>query len=386
MFSLVEDIKLDKNITLILLSAGSSSRFRKDFPVKKQWLYVDDKPLWLFVLNRFKNMFDFKDIIVVCSKDEINYMKLFCDDILFIEGGESRQESLKNALKVVDSKYVLVSDIARACVPKEMIEEIISHKDKADCIVPVLDISDTVVYKKETIDRDQVKLVQTPQLSKSRVLKKALEIEQIYTDDSSAIKAIGGSIFFTKGCKKAKKITYIVDVEETSCLKPPANLYFVGSGYDVHKFCKDRDMYLGGVKIDSNYGFEAHSDGDVAIHALIDSLLGAIGAGDIGELFPDSSKEFENIDSKILLKRVVDFIKAVGFEIVNTDITIIAQTPKLSDYKIQMRKVLAKILGVKPIRVNIKATTTEKLGFIGRKEGVAVKAVSNIKIYNWKRR
>ena len=312
-------------------------------------------------------------------------MKNFTDNFIFVKGGQTRQDSLKNALKNVTTKYVLVSDIARACAPYEMIEKIIQNKDKADCIVPVLDIHDTVVYKMDTIDRQQVKLIQTPQLSKTNILKEALNLKKIYTDDSSAIKAIGGSVFFTKGSKLAKKITYLVDLEETACLKAPANLYFVGSGYDVHKFCKGKQMYLCGVKVDSEYGFEAHSDGDVAIHALIDSLLGAIGGGDIGELFPDSSDEFKDIDSKILLQRVVDFIRAVGFEIVNTDITILAQAPKLSSYKKEMRGVLAKLLGINPIRVNIKATTTEGLGFVGKKEGVAVYAVSNIKIYDWKR-
>ena len=375
-----------KDITLVLLGGGSSNRFRENFPVKKQWLYVEDEPLWLFVAKKFNQMFDFSKVIIVSSTEEINYMKNFSDDFLFVKGGKERQDSLKNALGKVDTEYVLVSDIARACVPYEMVKEIIKNKQKADCIVPVLDVHDTVVYEAKTIDRDKVKLVQTPQLSKTKILKKALDLEKIYTDDSSAIKAIGGSIFFTKGSKFAKKITYIVDLEETACLKPPANLYFVGSGYDVHRFCEDREMYLCGVKIDSPFGFEAHSDGDVAIHALIDSLLGAIGAGDIGELFPDSNEEFKDIDSKILLKRVVDFIKAVGLEIVNVDVTIIAQTPKLSSYKKEMRRVLADILGIKPIRVNIKATTTEKLGFVGRKEGVAVEAVSNIKIYDWKRR
>ncbi len=127
----------------------------------------------------------------------------------------------------------------------------------------------------------------------------------------------------------------------------------------------------------------AHSDGDVAIHALIDSLLGAIGAGDIGELFPDSDDRFKNIDSKELLKIVVDFISKVGYEIENCDITIVAQTPKIGKFKDKMRTTLAKILKIQPIFVNIKATTTEKLGFIGRKEGVAVYATSVVKFKKW---
>jgi 2-C-methyl-D-erythritol 4-phosphate cytidylyltransferase/2-C-methyl-D-erythritol 2,4-cyclodiphosphate synthase len=369
---------------LVLLSAGSASRFVKDFPVKKQWIYIDDKPLWLFVAKRFQTFYDFEKIVIVSSKEEINYMKNFSSEFEYVVGGDSRQESLKNSLEKVETPYVLVSDVARACVTKEMIDEIISQYNKAECIVPTLSVPDTVIYDKETIDREKVKLIQTPQLSKTDILKEALNQKELFTDDSSAIKSLGGTIFYTKGNTFAKKITYIADLKELSCLKPPKEQFFVGTGYDVHQFCLDKDMYLCGVKVESEFGFLAHSDGDVAIHALIDSLLGAIGAGDIGELFPDTKKEYEGIDSKILLKRVVEFIKSVGYEIVNCDITIQAETPKLSPYKQKMRKTLATILGVEPVRVNVKATTTEKLGFVGRKEGVAVEATSMIKIYKWK--
>ena len=371
------------NIALVLLSAGSSTRFRKNYVVKKQWLYVEDEPLWLFVANRFLQMKNFSKIIIVSSKEEIEYMKSFDDRFLYVIGGEHRQESMKNALEEVESEYVLVSDVARACVTKDMIEEIISSKDKADVIVPVLNVADSVVYKDESIDRDEVRLIQTPQLSKTKVLKKAVEKKELFNDDSSAVRADGGSVFFTKGNILAKKITTFADLEEIKCLKPPKDIYLCGNGYDVHRFCEDKDMYLCGVKIDTPLGFEAHSDGDVAIHALIDSLLGAIGAGDIGEIFPDSSDEFKDIDSKVLLKRVVEFVRSVGFEIVNVDITIKAQKPKLSKYKLEMKKTLSGILKIKPIRVNVKATTTEKLGFVGRSEGVAVIATAQVKIYNW---
>jgi len=382
-------IKLKKgqklpDLTLVLLAAGSASRFVNDFPVKKQWIYVEDTPLWLFVANRFKKFYDFKQIIIVSSKEEISYMKNFSDEFLYVEGGDSRQESLKNSLEFVKTSYILVSDVARACVTKKMIDEIISSYDKAECIVPALDVSDTVVYEKDTIDRSKVKLIQTPQLSYVETLKKALKQKEIFTDDSSAIKSVGGSVFYTKGNTFAKKITYLADLKELVCLKPPKEFYLVGNGYDVHRFCKDKKMFLCGVEIDSEFGFLAHSDGDVAIHALIDSLLGAVGAGDIGELFPDTSKEYEGIDSKVLLTKVVKFINSVGYEIVNCDITIQAEVPKLSPFKLKMKRVLADIIGIKPVRVNVKATTTEKLGFVGRKEGVAVFATSTVKIYKWK--
>jgi 2-C-methyl-D-erythritol 4-phosphate cytidylyltransferase/2-C-methyl-D-erythritol 2,4-cyclodiphosphate synthase len=143
-------------------------------------------------------------------------------------------------------------------------------------------------------------------------------------------------------------------------------------------------MYLCGVPIDVKFGFKAHSDGDVAIHALIDALLGASGMGDIGELYPDDDDSFAGIDSTKLLRDTTLRIKSYGFEIVNIDMTIVAQTPRLKEYKQAMRKNRASILGIAPQFVNIKATTSEKLGFIGRKEGVSVHAVANLKYFNHK--
>ncbi len=364
-----------------MLGAGNSTRFKH--PVKKQWLRFGDTPLWLFSTKNITEKLDFSKIIVTCSADEIEYMKRFDESFTYVVGGASRQESLKNALLHVETPFVLVSDIARVCIDEEMLSRIVKEKSQSDIVVPYLEVSDTVVYGDETIDRDKVKLIQTPQLSKTSVLKEALGTDTDYTDDSSAIKANGGNVTYVKGDKRAKKLTFLEDLNEIICKKEPTRDIFVGNGFDVHGFEDGKVMMLGGVKIKESFGFKAHSDGDVAIHALIDSLLGAIGAGDIGELFPDSDEKFKNIDSKELLKSVYRFVTSVGYEIVNCDITIMAQTPRLKEYKYKMSSVLAAILHLKPIFINIKATTTENLGFIGRKEGVAVSATSTLKYRDW---
>ncbi|NWF66419.1 MAG: bifunctional 2-C-methyl-D-erythritol 4-phosphate cytidylyltransferase/2-C-methyl-D-erythritol 2,4-cyclodiphosphate synthase [Campylobacterales bacterium] len=369
------------DITLIILSAGDSTRFSSK--VKKQWIRVGDKPIWKFVLDNFKTFYNFDKIVVTASKDELNYKKVYDDSVLFVEGGKSRQESLNNALQHVNSSFVLVHDVARVLTPKEMILNIIDNKTKADCIVPVLNVSDTVIYKEETIDRDLVKLIQTPQLSKTDILKKSLLQDIIYTDDSSAIKSIGGTVYYVNGSESAKKLTFLKDLIDLNL--PEVNRdFFVGSGYDVHAFEQNKKMYLCGIEIDVDYGFKAHSDGDVAIHALIDAMLGAIGYGDVGELFPDNDMKYKNIDSKILLNEVFSFLTKVGYEIVNIDITIMAEQPKLKNYKYNMRKSLANLLQLEAQKVNIKATTTEKLGFVGRCEGVAVSATCLVKYFDWK--
>ncbi len=149
----------------------------------------------------------------------------------------------------------------------------------------------------------------------------------------------------------------------------------IGHGFDVHKFGGEGPVVLAGVKIPYEQGFIAHSDGDVAIHALCDAILGALCLGDIGRHFPDTAAEFENIDSRILLSRVWRLATEQGYSLVNTDITIIAQAPKMSPHIDDMRACLAADLGSELNQVNVKATTTEKLGFTGRKEGVAVEAV-----------
>ena len=149
----------------------------------------------------------------------------------------------------------------------------------------------------------------------------------------------------------------------------------IGNGYDVHALAEGLDLWLGGVKIDSPTGCIAHSDGDVAIHALCDALLGALALGDIGKHFPDTSDEFKGIDSKILLERTMNLIKAHGYRLGNADVTIAMQRPKLAPYIMQMRETMAKIMEVSVENVSVKATTTEKLGFVGRGEGCEVYTV-----------
>jgi len=369
------------NTTLILLGAGSSTRFGTN--VKKQWLYTGDIPLWLFVSKHFEKCSDFDEVIIVSSREEIAYMQNFAT-YTYIEGSDSRQASLSNALQNISSKYVLVSDIARCCIPEEMIIRILDAKEKASCIVPVLPVTDTLYLHNKPIDREQVKIIQTPQLSNTKLLKQALQTETLFTDDSSAIAYLGEKIHFVEGSIKAHKLTTIEDLQKVTCLQVPSRKTLVGFGIDIHPFENGKDMLLCGVPIESSYGFKAHSDGDVAIHALIDALLGAAGMGDIGEFYPDTEDTYAGADSKVLLSDTVKRIESFGFDIGNIDLTILAEAPKINPYKKQMRESLATLLHIQENFVNIKATTAERLGFIGRKEGVTVHAVATLSYTNWK--
>jgi len=371
------------DITLILLAAGSASRF--GMPAKKQWLYQGKKPLWLAVADNFQNSFDFAKIIIVSAADEIDYMQQF-SHYCHVTGGNSRQNSLRSALAEVETPYVLVNDIARCCIDTEMVARVIAAKEQAACIVPVLKAVDTLYLDKEPIDRERVRIIQTPQLSQTAILQKALQTDTAFTDESSAIRALGESIHFVDGSTKAHKLTTIEDLANLPCLEAAAQETRIGFGIDTHAFEQEKEMKLCGITIDVPFGFKAHSDGDVAIHALIDALLGAAGMGDIGELFPDTDAAYAGADSSHLLTEVVKRIRSYGLEIVNTDMTILAETPKLLTYKSRMRRRLATLLGITPQSVNIKATTSEKMGFVGRKEGVTVHAVASLTYYDWKER
>ena len=368
------------DITLILLGAGSASRFK--LPPKKQWLWSDSQPIWLQVANNFQEIYDFDKTIIVSSKDDIQAMSNFSEHS-FIEGGSSRQESLKNALENVSTPFVLVSDIARCCLDIAMIERVVSAKKNNACIVPTLKVVDTLYFDENPIDREKTKIIQTPQLSATYMLKDALKTKEEFTDDSSAIASQGGEVIFVEGSTKAHKLTTVEDLQKLSCIKKPSSRVLTGFGIDIHPFEEGKQMVLCGVEIESSFGFKAHSDGDVAIHALIDALLGAAGLGDIGEFYPDTSDKYKGADSKELLKNTVDRLSNLGYVIGNVDLAIIAQTPRLLNYKKTMRFKLASLLNLSPNLVNIKATTAEKLGWIGRKEGVAVEAVATLYYYDW---
>jgi 2-C-methyl-D-erythritol 4-phosphate cytidylyltransferase/2-C-methyl-D-erythritol 2,4-cyclodiphosphate synthase len=168
------------------------------------------------------------------------------------------------------------------------------------------------VYENETINRDMIKLIQTPQLSVTSKLKEAIDQNEMFTDDSSAIKNVGGSVFYVQGSPQSIKLTFGEELAKINCLPTPSKDFFVGTGLDIHPFVSGKKMFLGGVEIKSEFGFKAHSDGDVLIHSIIDALLGACGAGDIGEFFPDTDMKYKGVDSKILLQEIVKFVKNVG--------------------------------------------------------------------------
>lgn len=391
---------MKQNISLIIMSAGESRRFRQNCAVKKHWIRLNGKPLWLFVADSLNARYKFKKTIITANANEVAYMRRFCDYEI-VCGGDSRQKSLENALVRVDSEFVAVSDAARFGLDFEVLDNLFAvDLNGIDCVIPTLSVADTIFMEGESfgksstkkyLNRNAVKLVQTPQISCVATLQKAMKLGD-FSDESSAINALGGKIICVEGSQKMHKLTHFSDLERILKDFNSQNLAhknykfaessaqnLIGYGFDTHRFCDGNEVVLCGVKIPCEFGIEAHSDGDVALHALMDALLGAVGAGDIGEWFPPNDERFRGADSLKLLAQVVDFTQSVGFEIINADMMILAETPKITPHKDKMIEILSKALHIPKNRINIKATTMEKMGFVGRKEGICAKAVVSIK-------
>ncbi|TKX28524.1 bifunctional 2-C-methyl-D-erythritol 4-phosphate cytidylyltransferase/2-C-methyl-D-erythritol 2,4-cyclodiphosphate synthase [Campylobacter sp. MIT 12-5580] len=366
-------------LSLIMLAAGDSTRF--NLPTKKQFLRIKSDPLWLYATKKLSSFYTFKHIIV--TSGNISYMKKFAPHYDFVQGGATRAQSLKNALEKVQTPWVMVSDVARVDIPQSLFLRLIENALHADCITPALKVADTALYANdEALQREKIKLIQTPQLSRTSLLQKALNLNADFSDDSTAMSAVGAKVWFVEGDERAKKLTFKEDLASFNLPAPSAEV-FSGNGFDVHEFGENRALILGGIKVHESMGLKAHSDGDAIAHALTDALLGGASLGDIGEHFPDTDEAYKNADSMQLLSKVYTLVKQYGFELVNADISVIAQAPKLGKFKELIAKNIASCLGVSEFRVNVKATTTEGLGFVGRKEGIAVLASVNLKYFDW---
>ena len=310
-------------------------------------------------------------------------------------GGTTRAQTVLNGLKALatharDSDWVLVHDAVRPCVRLSDIDTLVNTVEAGnEGGLLALPVADTVKRAGkenqvvETVPRKDLWRALTPQIFRIETLRMALEKSLSrgadVTDEAAAIEAVRWPS--KTGCGACGQYQdYPAGgpcaggaVSETTGEK--FRMMRIGHGYDVHALVAGRDLILGGVKIPHTKGLAGHSDADALIHAVCDACLGAAGLGDIGQHFPDSDPQYKNIDSRILLRKVKEAIQAKGWKVANVDATIVAQAPKLAPYMLQMAQNLTSDLGVSTDCVNIKASTTEKLGFAGREEGIAAHAV-----------
>lgn len=303
-------------------------------------------------------------------------------------GGKTRRESARNGLLALPEGVEIVSihDAARPFVSADVIRATIADAQKYGSGVISTPVVDTVKYidaqsgRVRTLERDRLRAVQTPQSFNYAMLMEAhmrAEEEKFEaTDDAAVFERAFGTVHLSEaaGAQKNRKLTLPADF---AALGGAGDAEMrVGSGYDAHRLKEGRKLVLCGVEVPHDRGLDGHSDADVAAHALMDAILGALGEGDIGRHFPDSDEAYRGISSMLLLERVMARARARGYRVENADVTIVAQRPKLAPHIAQMRKNIAAALGVAEDRANVKATTTERMGFEGEETGISAQAVA----------
>lgn len=359
-------------VDAVILAAGKSSRMDTNkllYPLGNQFLIEK-------TVNVFSSLSLVTKIIIVTDDDNIS--KLFpsnSERFCIVGGGDTRTQSVNNALKKSKADIVLIHDGARPFVTKDLIERVIDATQKHGSAIPSTPLPDSIRKTNENqivdfVDRNSFCLVQTPQGFNGKLIRQAYKnvVNEHFTDDSEVYATFIDKPFVVNGDLENKKITFDSDLPEKKSK--------IGNGFDLHKLSEGLPLILGGVTIPHNKGFVAHSDGDVLIHAIMDSLLSAIGQKDIGCLFPNTNNIYKNISSMILLNKVKDLILANGATISNISAVIMAEKPKLQDFIPQMIDNIANVLEIKNTQVSISATTTESVGDIGNQECISVYAVS----------
>jgi len=377
------------SLFLIILAAGDSKRLKSNTP--KPFHIINNITLLEYSFDTFKNIREIKKTVIVYNKKHKKHLdKLRLKNILKVVGGKTRQESTFKALKRIkrmNCKKVIIHDAARPNPSKKLINKMISKLKKNDAVVPTIKVNDAtkraeknIIFK--NIQRNSLRFSQTPQgfTFKKIYEKHKKNINTIFDDDSALFTEDDEKVITINGSKSNLKITDSEDLNIFSNLKKRKT--YSGIGFDIHKLVKGRKLYLGGIKVAYPLGLKGHSDADPVLHAIIDSLLGACGLGDIGKLFSDKNKKYKNIRSTTLLKKVVKLIKSINFSINNIDINIIAQKPKIKKYSKKMIQTISKLCEINSNQVNIKGKTTEKLGLVGQGEAIASEVISSVTKYD----
>ncbi len=387
------------SITAAAIIPAGGSGLRMGQPLPKQFCNLAGIPILVHTLRAFQQVAAIETIILVAPADYLELAKQLVEDYGLdkvsgvVAGGRLRQDSVRIGLDLVPDhiELVAVHDGARPLIAPEIITECLEQAEKNGAAMVAVPVKDTIKEVgtgrtvTKTVDRSSLWQAQTPQVARTNLLKEAFALAEkdgfIGTDEASLIEHLGHSVTVVNGSEQNIKITRPEDLKIAEALlmkttEDSSGLQLrIGHGYDAHRLVEGRPLILGGVSIPHTYGLQGHSDADVLTHALCDAILGAVGEGDIGRHFPDSDPKLKGISSLTLLERVIGLAHGRGFALRNADITVIAEKPKLASHFPQMLCNLAKACQVNENALNLKATTTEKMGFAGREEGIAAHAV-----------
>ncbi len=381
-------------VGVVLPAGGIGSRFGQPRP--KQLLELAGVPILVRTCRAFLQIPEICRVAIAVPKDyyqaSIDLLAAHLSQeafarLLFTVGGATRQDSVRAGLSLLppEIELVLVHDAARPLIDRATILRCLQGAHEHGAVIAAVPVKDTLKKVGETreiahtVDRSGLWQAQTPQAARRPVLEQAFAWAQehrfIGTDEASILEAAGIPVRVVEGSERNLKVTRPEDLQVASALLQEQATMKIGHGFDAHRLVSGRKLILGGVCIDFELGLDGHSDADVVAHALTDALLGALGLGDIGRHFPDSDERYRGIDSLRLLAQVQQLALQQGVVLGNADITIVCQRPKLAPHLAQMQANLAKTCKVAPADINIKATTTEKMGYTGRGEGIAAHAV-----------
>jgi 2-C-methyl-D-erythritol 4-phosphate cytidylyltransferase/2-C-methyl-D-erythritol 2,4-cyclodiphosphate synthase len=390
----------------VIVAAGRGERAGSGADGPKQYRLIGGREVLAWTLQAFQRHPDIGPIVVVIHPDDHALFTRAAEKIdppvsfIVIEGGADRQASVRNGLEALegaDPSHVLIHDGVRPFVDDALIDRVIGRlADGAAAVLPALSVAETLKAAdrdgqvEKTVPRDGLFAAQTPQgfayADILRAHRKAASVtEQTFTDDTAIAEWAGMRVLIVDGDPDNIKLTFAADIERAdrkmqsetmrSSALPDVR---TGNGYDVHALVPGSAVTLCGVEIEHDRALSGHSDADVAFHALTDALLATCGQGDIGDHFPPSDPQWKGAASRIFLEHAVDLVAAAGGSVMNVDVTLICEAPKIGPYKVAMRANMARTIGIEIDRCSVKATTNEKIGFVGRREGIAAIATATV--------
>jgi 2-C-methyl-D-erythritol 4-phosphate cytidylyltransferase/2-C-methyl-D-erythritol 2,4-cyclodiphosphate synthase len=381
-------MSLKDNIAVIIPAAGSSSRFGGLTP--KQYLRIGDETVLEKSVNLFLEISSIKKVYLAIDPNEplIRYQSFYNDPkVNIVKGGNTRTESVFNALSVLDKDIdiVAIHDAVRPWLSKTHFEDLLSklvNEKSIQGVYPVISITDSLRMKRSKdlipVEREDFLSVQTPQLFYKKSLKKALDKlkqENFHlSDETQAMEKAGFKVLAIPGERSNLKITFSDDMPdhvETD--------YRIGRGIDFHQLESGNGLTLGNIFIDCNLSIVAHSDGDIVLHAISDALLGAGGLRDIGYYFPDTDSKNKNLSSLKIIEKSLDLLKEQGLQPRNIDFVVVCEQPKIGPYIDKLKKSLSRILNIEENLIGVKATTAEGMGAIGEGNGIAVYAIASLR-------
>lgn len=383
-------------VSVIVVAAGTGRRF--GYERNKLFYPLCGEPVLAHTLRHIFAAHCVDEVVIVHSRIDAKEIRRLVDNLPHTQpvhyalGGAEREDSVYNGLLTVSPEMdvVMVHDGARPYAGPDWYEQGALVMETAKAAIFGVPLKDTVKVRGEdgrlhTLKRSRLVAAQTPQIFHKDLLIEAFKNARINnlqgTDDASLVEAMGVPVVILEGSDKNRKVTTRDDIPILSMYMRGREVQRVGMGYDVHPLTAGRPLVLGGVEIPFEKGLDGHSDADVLIHAAMDALLGAAGLKDIGTYFPDTDAAFKGISSLRLLEKVRSLLREKCCRIVNLDVTLLAQRPKIKPYVPQMIANIAEALQIPESAVSVKATTTEKLGFVGREEGMAAQAAAMVLAY-----